>query len=996
MAVVFLTALTWASLFAGVSQTDGGFIGELPASVLTPAISADSQTGSAKYAFVDTEALSRLPDGTGLDIPISINPTMETKLSGNIKRIQSHPNGVRTFLGEMTDVGTFGFAVSKVTVVGAIQCGDGRQYQLSQSAAAQSSDMVLTTVTEKDAASFRPCGLGHSTTSPALINSVPTAPTPSLSSTQSTAGCDASNVVDLLVLYTNVARVGAGGTQAIEAYIQMCVDFANFVFANSLVELRFNVVHIAETQYDENSTFSGHLENLVDPRNGLLDEAHVLREQYKADLVCLFVEDNEVGGMAYMVLDEAHGFSVVSRNSGSLETLAHETGHNLGCAHDRQNSSYALTPYAYGYRFYGTNGLQNRTVMAYAPGNIIPYFSNPNVMFNGVPAGAPLDSPEPAYNALVVSDNRSIIANYRISGSADCNANTLPDGDDLQTGRSVDTDGNGIPDECQRTLYVDADAPAGGNGSSWATAYKDLNAALSAVTSCSYISQIWVAEGTYKPAGANGNRSASFILRPQAALYGGFAGTEQSLSERDWAAHPTILSGDLNSNDQPTFVNRADNSYHIVQVPRNFRWTTLDGFIIRGGNADLSNSSEERGAGINANDAPVKICNCIIEDCYAYYSGAAAYLSFSPAVIENCTVRRNKSPRGGGITVMVVPEVIHITDCSFQDNYADLIGGAIWSYGNQVPINLTHCAFTRNSVSTSSGRGGAVTLEGDSVTITRCRFEGNRSRWGGALDLRAAGTTPTHANLSNCDFVGNYAAFGGAAYNAGSFAGFSSCDMLGNTGSWDGAVLRNYQAGTMTLANCILWFNTYPTMMIYDDTVVTAVTYSNLEASRTGVGNIRANPLFTRVPAYGADKTWGTADDDYGDLRLQATSPCIDAGNNLAVPSGILQDLAGNVRILDYPAMPNTGNPAGSARIVDMGSYELVSPLPGDFDQDGDIDNLDINAFITCASGPAIPFATGCSSRDLDHDGDADHIDFAVMQRCISDTGRAVEANCGS
>ncbi len=69
-------------------------------------------------------------------------------------------------------------------------------------------------------------------------------------------------------------------------------------------------------------------------------------------------------------------------------------------------------------------------------------------------------------------------------------------------------------------------------------------------------------------------------------------------------------------------------------------------------------------------------------------------------------------------------------------------------------------------------------------------------------------------------------------------------------------------------------------------------------------------------------------------------------------------------------------------------------PLPGDFDGDGDVDQGDLAAFITCTSRAALPPATGCASRDLDRDGDADQDDFGIVQRCRSNPGGAGDPDC--
>jgi hypothetical protein len=120
------------------------------------------------------------------------------------------------------------------------------------------------------------------------------------------------------------------------------------------------------------------------------------------------------------------------------------------------------------------------------------------------------------------------------------------------------------------------------------------------------------------------------------------------------------------------------------------------------------------------------------------------------------------------------------------------------------------------------------------------------------------------------------------------------------------------------LTNAILWGNTPD----QGDWAAPDITYSNVQGDTVypGAGNINADPQFVRGPSPGGDASWGTLDDDYGDLRLQLISPAIDAGDNSAVPSGLLVDLAGYPRFVDIPGIPDTGN--GTPPFVDMGAYE--------------------------------------------------------------------------
>ncbi len=146
------------------------------------------------------------------------------------------------------------------------------------------------------------------------------------------------------------------------------------------------------------------------------------------------------------------------------------------------------------------------------------------------------------------------------------------------------------------------------------------------------------------------------------------------------------------------------------------------------------------------------------------------------------------------------------------------------------------------------------------------------------------------------------------------------------------------------MANSILWGNTPDQVTNCPACPLTVLSYSLVQGgcppSATCPGNlITGDPRFRREPDRGADGSWGTVDDDYGDLRLHVTSPAIDAGDNDAVPADTLDiDSDGNIaeklpyaitafvgapRFLDVQLVADTG--AGTAPIVDMGPFELES-----------------------------------------------------------------------
>ena len=90
---------------------------------------------------------------------------------------------------------------------------------------------------------------------------------------------------------------------------------------------------------------------------------------------------------------------------------------------------------------------------------------------------------------------------------------------------------------------------------------------------------------TYTPT-AGTDRSATFQLIDGVSIYGGFAGSEASLGERDWETNETILSGDLLRDDGPDFTNNSDNSFHVVTGSGTDGTAILDGFTITAGNDD--------------------------------------------------------------------------------------------------------------------------------------------------------------------------------------------------------------------------------------------------------------------------------------------------------------------------------------------------------------------------------------------------------------------------
>jgi hypothetical protein len=157
-----------------------------------------------------------------------------------------------------------------------------------------------------------------------------------------------------------------------------------------------------------------------------------------------------------------------------------------------------------------------------------------------------------------------------------------------------------VPAFPQAILYVDDDAPAGGDGTSWETAFKYLQDALAAATGGD---QIRVAQGIYKPdqdeAGVvtPGDREATFQLISGVGLNGGYRGCpggdwSGDPDERDIDAYVTTLRGDLLGDDGADFANYDENSYHVVTADGTDGTAALDGFTVTAGNCFESFGSD--------------------------------------------------------------------------------------------------------------------------------------------------------------------------------------------------------------------------------------------------------------------------------------------------------------------------------------------------------------------------------------------------------------------
>jgi predicted outer membrane repeat protein len=271
-----------------------------------------------------------------------------------------------------------------------------------------------------------------------------------------------------------------------------------------------------------------------------------------------------------------------------------------------------------------------------------------------------------------------------------------------------------------------------------------------------------------------------------------------------------------------------------------------------------------------------------------------------------------------------------VSGCQFDQNTANF-GGGLSFYGTG---SVTRCSFTGN---TAEDVGGGLSLTAQGMDLLYCVFVGNSTDGdGGGLRVNQTCT------ITNCLFVENSAAGrGGAVFNTYTAYGpvtFSDCTIAGNIAGDTGGVFSNEDDHDPVFVNCICSDNSQGS---FGGPATPLVSYSLTDEVMPGTGNIVGHPMF--VDASG------------GDYRLSSDSPCIDAGDNTAVPSGLFTDLAGAYRFVDDPNTVDTGY--GDPPVVDMGAYEFQTGCPWDcgMPADGQVSVVDFLAMLAQWGQEGVP-----------------------------------------
>jgi len=419
--------------------------------------------------------------------------------------------------------------------------------------------------------------------------------------------------------------------------------------------------------------------------------------------------------------------------------------------------------------------------------------------------------------------------------------------------------------------HVNVSATGAGTGLTWANAFTNLQEALSIVIAGD---EIWVAAGQYRPTTGT-NRTVSFVLRNGVDLYGGFAGTETTLDQRDILNNPTTLNGDIGE-----LGLASDNSHSVVTANNITTSIVLDGFRIMNGN----NTNGTHGGGLrvtNALGGEVLVRNCRFLNHSSTNYGGGIYLAAANLRVENCEFLNNTSSNGGAI-----------------EN-----GNNNGGYSNLV---LRDCVFKGNSANIGACLDNTIRYE--TLLIDRCFFTNNLSANSViVIDDFAS------AKLMNSAIIGNSVnGFSSRVLRVNSFGSSTppfdmiNCTIAHNrnttTSTLQGEMVR-LEDNHLRVSNCIIYGNTpFAGRQLNNGP---QVRYSLVQGGHlNGIAILDADPEFVAPNATAPSNFDATA----FDYTQQPSSPAINVGDNNAVDANALFDLALNDRI--------------RGTVVDLGCYE--------------------------------------------------------------------------
>lgn len=443
-----------------------------------------------------------------------------------------------------------------------------------------------------------------------------------------------------------------------------------------------------------------------------------------------------------------------------------------------------------------------------------------------------------------------------------------------------------------------------GDGSSWNNAIPELGDALkwarqqqssgSPVWGTGNL-QIWVAKGTYFPLYSpadnayttDSGRSNAFVLIKNVQIYGGFAGTESTLSLRDWENNVTTLSGNVGDPNSD-----EDNNHNVVVAIGDNGTASLDGFTVTKGASKLDDYTTytafnefiygiQSGAGIYIKNGKLTLKNLNIKDNFAYASGGGIFVNEGTVSIEKVNFNNNLAKENGG-AINISNGNVTVLNSSVLNNKANSGGGFYTSDWSPVNLQIINTKIANNE-GTYQGGGIWGYPYGGNFELIGSIVENNKSASGAGIFISG----------------GNFKSINNTVVNN---------TLSSETGTGAGLFIQ-YTKENQSVSNSVFWGN--------------STNLSSDIQGALGSTNFQNNI----IKGSGGSSDWVLGGVDKGlnldldplfasnsDFTATQCSPLVDGGNNTLFTdlNGNTVDFANNDRVYNYA---NNGT-------IDIGAFE--------------------------------------------------------------------------
>jgi hypothetical protein len=221
-----------------------------------------------------------------------------------------------------------------------------------------------------------------------------------------------------------------------------------------------------------------------------------------------------------------------------------------------------------------------------------------------------------------------------------------------------------------------------------------------------------------------------------------------------------------------TIIDGQNMASHCFDISAN---ATIDGFGITRGRS-YGSSPQNQGGGMYIHQCSALIYNCTFENNYADYMGGAMLLeNAGGSGITNCTFTHNSSSDKAGAIVCTYSDAL-IQNCHFEEN--------------QTGLGL------------NDGYGGAIYNENCAPTITDCTFSDNSAQYGAGIGNYMANTTIADCTFEDCNTT---TIGGGGVHNWGGSPMITRCLFQNNRVTHRGGAIWDRSTGT--IVDCIMWNN---------------------------------------------------------------------------------------------------------------------------------------------------------------------------------------------